>query len=164
MSLDTLSWHTRFLDETPGDEAEGGRPRQVPGKCWSKVTPTPSPDPHLTLWSIEMAETLGLERTDEAGVVLGGGAPVAGMQPYAQRYGVTSSETGPASWATGEPLRLVKSKRRTASSNCNSKVPVSRRILAEPTAKPCCAPPSENSSAAKRCITSACPPLGRSRS
>lgn len=30
---------------------------------------------------------LGLERTDEVGVVLGGGAPVAGMQPYAQRYG-----------------------------------------------------------------------------
>jgi len=86
-TLSCLSWHARFLGETPGDEVEGGRPRQVPGKCWSKVTPTPAPNPHLALWSTEMAATLGLERSKEGGVVLGGGAPVAGMQPYAQRYG-----------------------------------------------------------------------------
>ena len=86
-SLDALSWHARFLGETPGDDAVGGRPRQVPGKCWSKVTPTPAPSPQLALWSEAMGAMLGLERTDEVGVVLGGGAPVAGMQPYAQRYG-----------------------------------------------------------------------------
>ena len=86
-SLQTLSWHARFLGETPGDDAEGGRPRQVPGKCWSKVAPTPAPKPHLALWSDEMAEMLGLERSNDDGVVLGGGAPVPGMQPYAQRYG-----------------------------------------------------------------------------
>ena len=86
-SLDALLWHARFLGETPGDDAVGGRPRQVPGKCWSKVTPTPAPSPQLALWSEAMGAMLGLERTDEVGVVLGGGAPVAGMQPYAQRYG-----------------------------------------------------------------------------
>ena len=80
-SLQSLSWHARFVGETPGDDVEGGRPRQVPGKCWSKVTPTPAPEPRLALWSTERAEVLGLERTDEAGVVLGGGAPVVGMQP-----------------------------------------------------------------------------------
>jgi len=86
-TLDTLLWHARFLDETPGDDAQGGRPRQVPGKCWSKVSPTPAPSPQLALWSEEMGALLGLGRNDENGEVLGGGAPVEGMQPYAQRYG-----------------------------------------------------------------------------
>ena len=86
-SLEALSWHARFVGETPGDDVVGGRPRQVPGKCWSRVTPTPSPSPTLALWSTEMGEELNLERTDETGAVLGGGAPVAGMKPYAQRYG-----------------------------------------------------------------------------
>ena len=47
----------------------------------------PAPEPRLALWSTEMAEMLGLERTAEDGIVLGGGTPVSGMQPYAQRYG-----------------------------------------------------------------------------
>ena len=34
-----------------------------------------------------MGETLGLKRSDEAGVVLGGGPPVEGMKPYAQLAG-----------------------------------------------------------------------------
>ena len=84
-TLESLEWHARFLGETPGDEVAGGRPRQVPGKCWSRVTPTPAPAPTLALWSSEMAEELNLDRGD--GDVLGGGAPVAGMDPYAQRYG-----------------------------------------------------------------------------
>ena len=39
----------------------------------------------LALWSSEMAEELNLDRG--GGDVLGGGAPVVGMDPYAQRYG-----------------------------------------------------------------------------
>ena len=80
-----MRWHRRFLDETPGDPTVGGRPRQVPGACWSKVNPTPPPAPKLALWCPEMGEALGLERGGAE--VLGGGPVVAGMAPYAQRYG-----------------------------------------------------------------------------
>ena len=84
-NLDSLIWQSRFLDETPGDPVEGGNPRQVPGVCWSRVKPTETKDPILRLWSHEMAERLGLNNADSA--VLGGSGIVAGMDPYAQRYG-----------------------------------------------------------------------------
>jgi uncharacterized protein YdiU (UPF0061 family) len=81
----SLQWLSRFLDETPGDEEVGGRPRQVPNACWSRVKPTTAPAPQLMLWSDEMAGQLGLDRPD--GGILGGGPVVKGMDPYAQRYG-----------------------------------------------------------------------------
>ena len=81
----SLQWLSRFLDETPGDEEVGGRPRQVPKACWSRVNPTPAPAPQLVMWSNEMAAQLGLDRPD--GSILGGGPVVEGMDPYAQRYG-----------------------------------------------------------------------------
>ena len=84
-TLESLQWFSRFLDETPGDEEEGGPPRRVPNACWSRVNPTPPPSPKLELWSNEMADELGLERPD--GQILGGGKTVGGMDPYAQRYG-----------------------------------------------------------------------------
>ena len=62
MSLDSLDWRERFVEETPGDSVSGGGPRQVPGACWSKVEPSPVPNPTLRLWSDELAETLGIER------------------------------------------------------------------------------------------------------
>ena len=85
MSLNSLNWISRFLQHTPGDEKTGGVPRQVPGKCWSRVNPTPTPNPIVKLWSTEMAEELGIEtREDE---ILGGKRIASGMEPYAQRYG-----------------------------------------------------------------------------
>ena len=84
-NLDSLTWHSRFLDETPGDLVEGGNPRQVPGVCWSRVKPTETNNPILRLWSQEMAEKLGLDEGDSR--VLGGSEIVTGMDPYAQRYG-----------------------------------------------------------------------------
>lgn len=45
-TLSSLEWLNRFLDETPGDLEEGGPPRQVPNACWSRVKPTPSPEPN----------------------------------------------------------------------------------------------------------------------
>ncbi|MED5350342.1 MAG: YdiU family protein [Candidatus Thermoplasmatota archaeon] len=83
--LKDLKWLNRFLSETPGDSEVGGPSRQVPNACWSRVLPTPSPSPKLCMWSIEMAEKLGLEKGDAE--ILGGGAPIEGMDPYAQRYG-----------------------------------------------------------------------------
>lgn len=84
-TFESLQWIRRFIDETPGDSEIGGRPRQVPQACWSRVHPTPSPNPELILWSTEMATQLGLDDSDA--VVLSGGKVVEGMDPYAQRYG-----------------------------------------------------------------------------
>ena len=84
-TFESLEWLSRFLNETPGDLEVGGVSRQVPNACWSRVNPTVPPDPKLMLWSQEMASILDIERPD--GVVLGGGAVIEGMDPYAQRYG-----------------------------------------------------------------------------
>ena len=85
MTLSSLNWVNRFTDQTPGDEEIGGTPRQVPGACWSRVKPTPTPQPILRLWSAEMAEELGTEFGDDE--ILGGREIIEGMDPYAQRYG-----------------------------------------------------------------------------
>ena len=84
-TLDSLTWLSRFVSETPGDPEVGGRSRQVPKSCWSRVLPTPSIDPQLHLWSSDMAHVLGIEKGEAE--TLGGGTPVQGMDPYAQRYG-----------------------------------------------------------------------------
>ena len=85
MTLGSLNWVNRFTDQTPGDEEVGGTPRQVPGACWSRVKPTPTPRPILRLWSAEMAEELGTEFGGDE--ILGGREIIEGMDPYAQRYG-----------------------------------------------------------------------------
>ena len=76
-TLQSLTWVRRFLDETPGDSVTGGPARQVPHACWSRVEPSPAPNPELLLWSSEMGAQLGLDTFDE--VVLGGGQVVEGM-------------------------------------------------------------------------------------
>ena len=60
-TLESLDWTRRFLDETPGDSEIGGQARQVPQACWSRVQPTPAPDPKLLLSSSEMSAQLGLD-------------------------------------------------------------------------------------------------------
>ena len=84
-SLGSLNWISRFIDETPGDNQVGGLPRQVPGVCWSRVNPTPTPNPVIRIWSSEMAEELSLEAKEND--ILGGQKLSSGMHPYAQRYG-----------------------------------------------------------------------------
>ena len=84
-SLDDLNWFNRFVTETPGDDEVGGKPRQVPRACWSRVHPTAVPEPNLRLWSDEMANELNLEMG--GGDILGGNRITVGMDPYAQRYG-----------------------------------------------------------------------------
>ena len=84
-SLSSLNWISRYLDETPGDDKIGGKSRQVPGVCWSRVIPTPTPNPNLRLWSTEIASELGIEVGDDE--ILGGKKISDRMDPYAQRYG-----------------------------------------------------------------------------
>ena len=83
--MDDLNWLNRFVTETPGDNEVGGKPRQVPNACWSRVHPTMVPEASLRLWSSEMAQELGLEGGDAD--ILGGNRVAVGMDPYAQRYG-----------------------------------------------------------------------------
>ena len=83
--MNSLEWVSRFTDQTPGDGQKGGTPRQVPGACWSRVDPTPIPEPVLRLWSGEMADELGIGPGGDE--VLGGNRVLEGMDPYAQRYG-----------------------------------------------------------------------------
>ena len=83
--LASLEWSRRFLDETPGDPQADGPSRQVAEACWSRTTPFAAPSPELRLWSEALANTLSLERGEAE--VLAGGKVVAGMDPYAQRYG-----------------------------------------------------------------------------
>ena len=83
--LSSLNWLNRFLTETPGDSQVGGPSRQVPGACWSRVKPTPSPDARLRLWSDEIANLLNISKTETES--LAGGKPLDGMDTYAQRYG-----------------------------------------------------------------------------
>ena len=83
--LASLTWSSRFLDETPGDEQVNGPSRQVPGVCWSRATPFIAPDPKVRLWSHSMADVLGLLRGEAQS--LAGGSLVQGMDSYAQRYG-----------------------------------------------------------------------------
>ena len=85
MSLGSLTWQKKFIDGTPGDPKIGGLPRQVPGACWSRVDPTPTPNPELRLWSREMADDLGVDRSDVD--ILGGCRVSGGLTPSAQRYG-----------------------------------------------------------------------------
>ena len=84
-NLSSLTWYSRFIDETPGDSVVGGPARQVEGACWSRVLPTPSPNPSLRLWSEEIANSLSITKGDLE--ILSGGPPSPGMDPYAQRYG-----------------------------------------------------------------------------
>ncbi len=84
-SIHSLTWLSRFLDETPGDKEIGGPSRQVPNACWSRVLPSSPPSPKLEMWSTEMAERLGIKTLDAE--ILGGAMVTDGMDPYAQRYG-----------------------------------------------------------------------------
>ncbi|MFN3649793.1 MAG: protein adenylyltransferase SelO [Armatimonadota bacterium] len=79
-----------FVDELPGEESGSKLPRQVPGACYSRVSPTPVADPRLLAWSRDLGDYLGLEQPAERGPsvdVLGGNLVTPSMKPYAARYG-----------------------------------------------------------------------------
>ena len=86
-----LAFDNRFVRELPGDTDRSPHRRQVRGACWSAAWPTPVAAPRLLAHSREVAESLGLTENDVAAPwfaeVFGGNALLAGMEPYAARYG-----------------------------------------------------------------------------
>src|SRR5688572_24992786 len=77
-----------FVRELPADPVLVNMPRQVSGACYARVEPTPVAAPRLLAWSEALGDLLGLSRPSAAAVeALGGNRVLAGMQPYAARYG-----------------------------------------------------------------------------
>jgi serine/tyrosine/threonine adenylyltransferase len=80
---------SRFVNDLPGDSSALNEPRQVHGALWSKVAPTPVPEPTLLSWSPEVAQLLGLSAAQvlELMPVLAGNAQLPGATPFAANYG-----------------------------------------------------------------------------
>jgi uncharacterized protein YdiU (UPF0061 family) len=80
-----------FVEALPGDRDLRNVPRPVRDACYTPVTPTPVAAPRLLAWSESTGRLLGLARPDSpTGIeaeVLGGNRVLAGMRPYAARYG-----------------------------------------------------------------------------
>jgi uncharacterized protein YdiU (UPF0061 family) len=89
--LDDLTFDNHYVRELPGDAVEGGRPRQVPGAAWSRVTPTETAGPELIAVADEVVELLGLTEeqvaSDAFRDVVSGNLVLPGMDPFAMRYG-----------------------------------------------------------------------------
>src|SRR5204863_2946497 len=77
-----------FVRDLPADPVLINIPRQVTNACYTRIAPTPVAAPKLLAWSDSLGEFLGLSRPSAAAVeVLAGSRVLAGMQPYAARYG-----------------------------------------------------------------------------
>ena len=88
MDLAAASFENTFVHELPGDPVLVNMPRQVANACYTRVAPTAVAAPRLLAWSDAMGELLGLARPSPLGLeVLAGNRVLAGMEPYAARYG-----------------------------------------------------------------------------
>jgi uncharacterized protein YdiU (UPF0061 family) len=86
-----LEFENTFVRELPADQVTTNVPRAVRNACYTLVEPTPVPAPRLLGWSDSAGALLGIERPQSAtGVaveILTGNRVLAGMRPYAARYG-----------------------------------------------------------------------------
>jgi uncharacterized protein YdiU (UPF0061 family) len=89
-----LTWETRFVSRFPGDPEAANFTRPVKNALYSEVSPTPVRNPVILGWSGPLASELGLARPrqtdpqDQATIeLLSGNRVLAGMRPYAARYG-----------------------------------------------------------------------------
>ena len=88
IDLAAASFENTFVHELPGDPVLVNLPRQVANACYTRVAPTAVATPRLLAWSDAMGELLGLARPSPLGLeVLAGNRVLAGMEPYAARYG-----------------------------------------------------------------------------
>ncbi|HZD21138.1 MAG TPA: protein adenylyltransferase SelO family protein, partial [Burkholderiales bacterium] len=82
------TFENTFVRELPGDPVLLNMPRQVANACYTRVAPTPVAAPRLLAWSEPLGALVGLARPSALGVeVLAGNRLLAGMEPYAARYG-----------------------------------------------------------------------------
>ncbi|HET9664754.1 MAG TPA: YdiU family protein, partial [Burkholderiales bacterium] len=86
-----LAYEATFVRELPGDPLLHNVSRAVRDACYTRVNPTPVSAPRLLGWSDALGETLCIARpgsaTAPAVEVLAGNRVLAGMAPYAARYG-----------------------------------------------------------------------------
>jgi uncharacterized protein YdiU (UPF0061 family) len=91
VDLTDVSFDNSFVRALPGDPVTTNVPRHVRDACYTRVDPTPVPAPRLLGWADAVGDMLGIARpatpTSEAVAVLAGNRVLAGMQPYAARYG-----------------------------------------------------------------------------
>ena len=86
-----FQYDNRFIAELPGDTEPRNFRRQVFAACYSRVQPTPVPQPRLLAYSREMAAELGLSleqvQSDTFLQVFAGNEILPGMDPFAMCYG-----------------------------------------------------------------------------
>ena len=86
-----LRFDNSFVRELPADPLLDNVSRQVRNACYTRVDPTPVRSPQLLAWADPVGEMLGIagpeSSTGPVAEVLGGNRVLAGMQPYAARYG-----------------------------------------------------------------------------
>lgn len=89
-AIHEVEFSNSFADELVGEVGGRNVPRQVPGFCYSRVSPTQVAAPRLLAWSDEMGAELGLARppvTGPAVDALAGNLVSSTMKPFAARYG-----------------------------------------------------------------------------
>ena len=91
VGLCDVKFDNSFVRCLPGDPVTNNVPRPVRGACYTLVEPTPVRAPRLLAWAEPVGEMLGIlppgSPSGMAADVLGGNRILAGMQPYAARYG-----------------------------------------------------------------------------
>ena len=90
-ALESGRFSSRFVEALVADPVLDNRPRQAAGVSFSDVRPTAVSKPSLLGWSDRLGEELGLTRPtrndDDSVQILAGNRLLAGMRPYAARYG-----------------------------------------------------------------------------
>ena len=169
LRLDELVFTNRFCLDLPADVEQSDRRRQVTGAAYSLVDPTPVSSPRLVAHAREVVEMLGLAPdvvdSQSFAEVFGGNRVVDGMVPHASCYGGHQFGTWAGQLGDGRAIALGEVATRsgdrfTLQLKGAGPTPYSRWgrrpsgvALVDP--RVLCA--------ARRCITSACPPRARWR-
>jgi uncharacterized protein YdiU (UPF0061 family) len=104
--LTELEFEASFVRELPADPVLVNVPRQVANAAYTRVGPTPVAAPRLLGWSHRLGEYLGIA---PSGVdVLGGNRVLAGMEPYAARYGGHQFGTWAGQLGDGRAITLAE--------------------------------------------------------